>query len=361
MSRQDNEGYDESQIQVLEGLEAVRRRPSMYIGNTGARGLHHLVWEIVDNAVDEALAGYCNNIAVVVFPDGSVSIEDDGRGIPVGIQAQTGRPAAEVAYTVLHAGGKFGGGGYKVSGGLHGVGASVVNALSEWLKLEIHREGGVYNQLYARGIPQTELKKSANSKRTGTHVHFKPDAQIFEETVFSSEVLALRLRELSFLNKGLRIVFEDRRTDEKQEFQYSGGIASFVTYLNKNRTALHKDPIYFSAEKDESSIEVAIQYTDSYVENIYSFANNIHTQEGGTHESGFKTALTRGINDYARKINFIKENQSNLSGEDIREGLTAVISVKLMAPQFEGQTKTKLGNSDLRGIVDSVVGEGITS
>lgn len=356
-----NGGYDESQIQVLEGLEAVRRRPSMYIGSTSARGLHQLVWEIVDNAVDEALAGYCDHIDINVYNDGSISVRDNGRGIPVGIQAQTGRSAAETAYTVLHAGGKFGGGGYKVSGGLHGVGASVVNALSEWLTLDIKREGGRYQQKYERGIPTTELVKLEDSDQTGTFVHFKPDTQIFEDTELSYETMSLRLRELAFLMRGLRIVIRDHRTEEGEEFYYEGGIASFVSFLNKNKDALHKDPIYFSAEREDFQIEVAMQYNDSYAENLYSFANNIHTTEGGTHEAGFKIALTRGINDYARKANIIKEQHPNLSGEDIREGLTAVINVRLLNPQFEGQTKTKLGNSDIRGVVDSIVGEGLSA
>lgn len=360
MVNKGNGGYDETQIQVLEGLEAVRKRPSMYIGSTSSKGLHHLVWEIVDNAVDEALAGYCDKIDVDVYKDGSVSVRDNGRGIPIGIHPQTGRPAAETAYTVLHAGGKFGGGGYKVSGGLHGVGASVVNALSEWLILDIKREGGHYQQRYSRGIPQTELAKIGSSEETGTFVHFKPDNQIFEETEFISDTLVLRLRELAFLMRGLTIVYTDHRSGSREVFHYDGGIKSFVSFLNKNKDVLHKDPIYFNAEREDCQVEVAMQYNDGYVENIYSFANNIHTIEGGSHESGFKIALTRTLNDYGRKINMIKEQHSNLSGEDIREGLTAVINVRLLAPQFEGQTKTKLGNSDIRGIVDSIVGEGLS-
>ncbi|MDP3487811.1 MAG: DNA topoisomerase (ATP-hydrolyzing) subunit B [Bacillota bacterium] len=356
-----NGGYDESQIQVLEGLEAVRRRPSMYIGSTSAKGLHHLVWEIVDNSVDEALAGYCDRVDIDVYADGSVSVRDNGRGIPVGIQAQTGRSAAETAYTVLHAGGKFGGGGYKVSGGLHGVGASVVNALSEWLLLDIQREGGHYQQRYERGVPTTELVRLEDSSLTGTFVHFKPDTQIFEETDFSYETLTIRLRELAFLMRGLQIVIKDHRTEQEDIFHYDGGIKSFVSYLNKNKDALHKEPIYFTAEREDSQVEIAMQYNDSYAENIYSFANNIHTAEGGTHEAGFKIALTRGLNDWARKANVIKEKDNNLSGDDIREGLTAIINVRLLNPQFEGQTKTKLGNSDIRGIVDSIVGEGLST
>lgn len=356
-----NGGYDESQIQVLEGLEAVRRRPSMYIGSTSSKGLHQLVWEIVDNAVDEALAGYCDRIDVDIYKDGSVSVRDNGRGIPVGIHAQTGKSAAETAYTVLHAGGKFGGGGYKVSGGLHGVGASVVNFLSEWLILDIKRDGGHYQQRYERGVPVTELVRIEDSPLTGTFVHFMPDSQIFEVTEFSHETLILRLRELAFLMRGLMIVINDHRLGKEENFHFDGGIKSFVAFLNKNKDALHKEPIYFSAEREDSQVEVALQYNDSYAENIYSFANNIHTMEGGTHEAGFKIALTRGINDYARKANIIKDNHSNLSGEDIREGLTAVINVRLLHPQFEGQTKTKLGNSDIRGIVDSIVGEGLST
>lgn len=352
--------YDETQIQVLEGLEAVRRRPSMYIGSTSSRGLHQLVWEIVDNAVDEALAGFCENIHVIVHPDGSVSVSDDGRGIPVGMH-HTGRPAAEVAYTVLHAGGKFGGSGYKVSGGLHGVGASVVNALSIWLKLQVEQKGGLYKMSFSKGEVVEELALAGKSKKTGTLVHFLPDPEIFEEVSFNYDTMALRLRELAFLNSGLRITLLDQRSGEGEEFHYEGGIKSFVAYLNKNKVVLHKEPISFSAEKDGNIVEVALQYNDGYAENIYSFANNIRTIEGGTHEAGFKIALTRGLNDYGRKNNVIKDNKANLSGEDIREGLTAVISVKLYNPQFEGQTKTKLGNSDIRGITDSIVGEGLSA
>jgi DNA gyrase subunit B len=361
VTQKGNGGYDETQIQILEGLDAVKKRPSMYIGSTSSRGLHQLVWEIVDNAVDEALAGYCDLIDVHIYEDGSISVTDNGRGLPVGIHPQTGRPAAEVAYTVLHAGGKFGGGGYKVSGGLHGVGASVVNALSEWLRLEIKREGGFFTMEFAKGIVTKELTRVADNQETGTFVHFKPDADIFEDITLNHETLALRLRELAFLNKGLRIILSDGRTGEKDEYLYQGGIKSFVSYLNKNKDVLHKEPIFFFAEREESTVEVALQYNDGYTENIYSFANNIRTMEGGTHEAGFKIALTRGLNDYGRKANLIKEQKANLSGEDIREGLTAIISVKLHHPQFEGQTKTKLGNSEMRGIVDSIVGEGLTA
>lgn len=359
MVKKGNGGYDETQIQVLEGLEAVRKRPSMYIGSTSTKGLHHLVWEIVDNAVDEALAGYCDRIDVDVFPDGTVSVSDNGRGIPTGIHPQTGRSAAETVYTVLHAGGKFGGSGYKVSGGLHGVGASVVNALSEWLVLDIRREGGHFRQRYSRGVPQTELERIGDSEENGTRVHFLPDKEIFEETVFNADTLMVRLRELAFLMAGLSVKLTDHRDNTAEVFRYEGGIKSFVSYLNKNKDVLHKDPIFFHAAREDCQVEVAMQYNDSYAENIYSFANNIHTVEGGSHEAGFKIALTRTLNDYGRKINAIKEQHSNLSGEDIREGLTAVISIRLLAPQFEGQTKTKLGNSELRGIVDSVVGEGL--
>lgn len=362
MSSIENGNYGAEQIQVLEGLEAVRKRPSMYIGSTSSRGLHHLVWEIVDNSVDEALAGHCKNIEIKVFNDGSVSVRDDGRGIPVGLHPQTGRTAAETAYTVLHAGAKFGGGGYKVSGGLHGVGASVVNALSEWLVLEIRREGGVYEQSYSRGVPQSELVRKGPSDQTGTFVHFKPDAEIFEEIIFSHETLSLRLREIAFLMHGLRINFIDERSDVSETFHYEGGIKSFVTHLNKNKNVIHKDAIAFSLEREGGYyFDIAMQYNDGYTEFIYSFVNNIHTSEGGSHEAGFKIALTRTLNDFARRFNIIKEQHANLTGEDIREGLTAVISVRLLAPQFEGQTKTKLGNSDVRGMIDSFVGEGLTA
>ena len=350
--------YDASQIQVLEGLEAVRKRPGMYIGSTSARGLHHLVYEIVDNSIDEALAGFCDNIKVIISEDNSITVIDNGRGIPVDIHEKTGKPAVEVALTILHAGGKFGGNGYKVSGGLHGVGMSVVNALSEWLEVKVKRNGKIYHQRYERGTPVTQLTVIGKSTGTGTEISFKPDGEIFEELVFNRETLAQRLRELSFLNKGLAISLVDKRDGFEIKYKHDGGIVDFVKYLNKNKDVLHK-PVFFTVEKDQVQVEIALQYNDGYAENILSFANNIHTQEGGTHEAGFKTALTRVVNDYARKINAIKENQSNLSGEDIREGLTAVISVKVINPQFEGQTKTKLGNSEVRGIVDSVVGEGM--
>jgi DNA gyrase subunit B len=358
--RNDNGGYDESQIQVLEGLEAVRKRPSMYIGTTGPKGLHHLVYEVVDNSIDEALAGYCNLIDVSINLDGSVTVVDCGRGIPVKNHPKIGRPTVEVVHTILHAGGKFGGQGYKISGGLHGVGVSVVNALSEWLEVEVKRDGKIYKQRYERGKPVTELLEIGVSYETGTKTTFFPDSQIFEELDFSYDVLTQRLRELAFLNRGVQITLSDKRNNEKVVFKYDGGIISFVSYLNKNKDPLHKDPIYIEGKKDDAIIEIALQYNDSYVENIHAFANNINTIEGGTHLIGFKTAMTRVINDYAKKVNIIKDNQSNLSGEDIREGLTAIVSVKLMEPQFEGQTKTKLGNSEIRGIVDSILGEGLT-
>mgnify|MGYP000713575236 CR=1 FL=1 len=351
--------YDESQIQVLEGLEAVRRRPGMYIGSTGPKGLHHLVYEVVDNSIDEALAGYCSTIDVKLGRDGSVTVEDNGRGIPVGIHKKTGRPALEVALTMLHAGGKFEANLYKVSGGLHGVGVSVVNALSEWMLVEVKRDGGIFRQEYRRGKPQTGVKRVGKSTSTGTTVTFKPDAEIFETTDFNYDTIAQRLRELAFLNKGLKICLEDEVTKRKNVFQYEGGIISFVEHLNRNKDPLHKHPIFFEEERDGTLVEVALQYNTGYIENIFSFANTIRTHEGGTHEAGFKMALTRVVNDYARKFGLLKENENNLLGEDIREGLTAILSVKLPNPQFEGQTKTKLGNSDTRGIVDSIVGEGL--
>ncbi|MCW3488982.1 DNA topoisomerase (ATP-hydrolyzing) subunit B [Dethiobacter alkaliphilus] len=361
-----NGHYDESHIQVLEGLEAVRRRPGMYIGSTGARGLHHLVFEVVDNSIDEALAGHCDDIVITIEKDNIITVSDDGRGIPVGIQPQTGRPAVEVVLTVLHAGGKFGGEGYKVSGGLHGVGVSVVNALSEWLEVEVHRDGKIHQMSFARGAIVKELTVTGKTKKTGTQIRFKPDAEVFETVEFSYETLSKRLRELAFLNKGIRITVADERTeltDEtneevKETFKYDGGIKSFVEFLNKNKEPLHKKAIYLEQEKEDCcQVEIALQYHDGYNDLILSFANNIHTHEGGTHEAGFKSALTRLINDYARKNNLLKDNESNVSGEDIREGLTAVISVKLLEPQFEGQTKTKLGNSEMRGIVDSFLYE----
>ena len=350
--------YDASQIQVLEGLEAVRKRPGMYIGSTGASGLHHLVYEIVDNSIDEALAGYCDKITVIINEDNSITVTDNGRGIPVDIHEKTGLPAVEVALTILHAGGKFGGSGYKVSGGLHGVGMSVVNALSEWLVVRVKRNGILYVQNYSRGIPVSKLEEIGPADGTGTEIGFKPDGQIFEELVFSREILTHRLRELSFLNKGVSIFLIDKRDEFEKEFRHDGGIIDFIRYLNKNKDTVHP-PVFFDTKKDGVQVEIALQYNDTYTETILSYANNINTQEGGTHEAGFKSALTRVVNDYARRLNIIKDNQPNLSGEDIREGLAAVISVKVPEPQFEGQTKTKLGNSEVRGIVDSVVGEGM--
>lgn len=352
--------YDENQIQVLEGLEAVRKRPGMYIGSTSTKGLHHLVWEVVDNSIDEALAGYCDRIDVIVHKDNSITVIDNGRGIPVGVQAKMKKPALEVVMTVLHAGGKFGGdeSGYKVSGGLHGVGISVVNALSNKLHVRVQREGKVYEQEYKRGIPQYDLREVGTTEATGTKITFYPDPEIFTETtVYEYDILQSRLRELAFLNKGIEINILDERTDEKNSFKYDGGIKSFVEYLNEKREVLHDEPIYTEGTRDNIQVEIALQYNDSFTENIYSFANNIKTHEGGTHESGFKSALTRILNDYARKSNSIKDSDANLTGDDVREGLTAIISVKIPEPQFEGQTKTKLGNSEVRGIVESLFSE----
>ncbi|SFP90447.1 DNA topoisomerase (ATP-hydrolyzing) subunit B [Salibacterium halotolerans] len=356
----DQYSYDESQIQVLEGLEAVRKRPGMYIGTTSSRGLHHLVWEIIDNSIDEAMGGYCDHIFITVEQDNSITVQDNGRGIPVGIQEKMGRPAVEVIMTILHAGGKFGGGGYKVSGGLHGVGASVVNALSEMLEVEIHRDGEVYYQNYERGVPKQDVQKIGTTEKHGTKIHFRPDPLIFEESIeFEYDILSTRLRELAFLNKGLRITFNDKRDEqvEEVEYYYEGGIASFVEYLNRQKEALHDEPVYIEGEKDGVQVEIAFQYNTSFTSSMYSFANNINTHEGGTHESGFKTGLTRVINDYARKYNLFNENDPNLIGDDVREGLTAIISTKIPDPQFEGQTKTKLGNSDVRTVTDSLFSE----
>jgi len=356
---QNNKSYDENQIQVLEGLEAVRKRPGMYIGSTSSRGLHHLVYEIVDNSIDEALAGYCRKIEVNINEDNSIRVIDDGRGMPVGIHPKMGKSTVEVIMTILHAGGKFGGEGYKVSGGLHGVGASVVNALSEECIVTVKRDGHIWQQKYSRGKVLNEIVKIGDSNETGTETYFRPDPEIFEETVFDFEVLSQRLRELAFLNKGIYIRLVDKRDEKEEIFHYEGGIKSFVSYLNRNKVPLHEEPIYIEGIKDKVSVEVALQYNDGYTENIFSFANNIDTVEGGTHLVGFKTALTRVFNDYAKKFGYIKENDKNFSGDDIREGLTGVISVKIEEPQFEGQTKTKLGNSEVRGIVDSIVGENI--
>lgn len=349
--------YNENDIQVLEGLEAVRKRPGMYIGSTSARGLHHLVYEIVDNSIDEALAGRCDTIKVIINSDNSVTVEDNGAGIPVGIHKQMGIPTVEVVHTVLHAGGKFGGGGYQVSGGLHGVGASVVNALSDYLEVEVSRDGKVHYQRYEKGKTVTELKVIGETTHTGTKTTFKPDGEIFEVLEFDYSVLLNRFREMSFLNKGVKIVLIDNRAGQPEEvtLHYEGGIISYVEYLNRKETVLHEPPIYISGEKDTSSVEVAMQYNDSYVENIYCYANNIINHEGGTHLTGFRSALTKVFNDYARKYNYIKESDKNLAGEDVREGLTAIISVKLENPQFEGQTKEKLGNSDMRTLVENVV------
>lgn len=353
--------YDESQIQVLEGLEAVRKRPGMYIGSTSLRGLHHLVYEIVDNSIDEALAGYCKNIDVTIHKDNSVTVTDDGRGMPVGIHPKMKKPTVEVIMTILHAGGKFGGGGYKVSGGLHGVGASVVNALSQECYVEVQRDGYIWRQSYERGKVVSDLENVGESDGHGTKTYFKPDSEIFDEIDFDFDTLAQRLRELAFLNKGIKIIFTDERNEKKDTFYYEGGIKSFVEYLNRNKQNLHSEPVYIEGQKDDYIVEIALQYNDGYTENIFSFANNIDTIEGGTHMVGFKSALTRVLNDYAKKFGFLKENDKNLSGDDVREGLTAVISVKLTDPQFEGQTKTKLGNSEVRGIVDSILGEEIST
>ena len=351
--------YDADSISILEGLEAVRKRPGMYIGSTSARGLHHLVYEIVDNAVDEALAGYCDTINVSINPDNSVTVVDNGRGIPVGLNHKAGIPAVEVVFTILHAGGKFGGGGYKVSGGLHGVGASVVNALSVWLEVEIYNEGKIYKQRYERGKTMYSLKVvgECDPDKTGTKVTFLPDGEIFEETVFEYDVLKQRLREMAFLTKGLKIILQDLREEEIREhtFHYEGGIKEFVTYLNKSKTPLYDQIIYCEGEKDGVVVEMAMQHNDSYSDNTYGFVNNITTPEGGTHIEGFRKALTKTFNEYARKNKLLKDNEPNLSGDDIREGLTAIVSVKIGEPQFEGQTKQKLGNSEARGAVDNIV------
>ena len=355
----ENTEYGADQIQILEGLEAVRKRPGMYIGSTSSRGLHHLVYEIVDNAVDEALAGFCTEIHVDINPDNSITVTDNGRGIPVGINHKAGIPAVEVVFTILHAGGKFGGGGYKVSGGLHGVGASVVNALSEWLEVTIYREGKEYKQRYERGKTMYPLKVvgACDPGLSGTKVYFLPDKEIFEETVYDYDILKQRLREMAFLTKGLRIVLEDKREGQEREkvFHYEGGIREFVSYLNRSKEALYPEIIYCEGEKDGVSVEVALQHNDSYTENTYGFVNNINTPEGGTHITGFRNAITNTFNDYARKNKLLKDSEPNLSGDDIREGLTAIVSVKIENPQFEGQTKQKLGNSEARGAVDSVV------
>ena len=357
------EQYGADQIQILEGLEAVRKRPGMYIGSTSARGLHHLVYEIVDNAVDEALAGYCDSIDVTINEDNSITVMDDGRGIPVDIQKKAGLPAVEVVFTILHAGGKFGNGGYKVSGGLHGVGASVVNALSEWLEVQVYKDGNIYQQRYERGKVTYPLKivGKCGPEQHGTRVTFLPDKEIFEETVYDYDTLKIRLRETAFLTKNLKIILKDDRDEKKEKvFHYEGGIKEFVTYLNKGKTPIYDQVIYCEGTREGVYVEVSMQHNDYYTENIYKFVNNINTPEGGTHLTGFKNALTKTFNDYAREKKLLKDSEDNLSGEDIREGLTAIISVKIEDPQFEGQTKQKLGNSEARAAVDNIVSEQLT-
>lgn len=355
-----NQDYNAEQIQVLEGLEAVRKRPGMYIGSTGPRGLHHLIYEIVDNCIDEAVGGYCTDIEVNINQDNSVTVRDNGRGIPVDIHPKMGIPALEVILTTLHSGAKFGGSGYTISGGLHGVGLSVVNALSSELTVEVRRDGNVYCQQYERGKPVTPMEVIGSADNTGTTIHFKPDEDIFEETEFVIDTVAQRLRELSFLNKGVRIILRDYRDGQEKNFYHTGGIMDFVAYLNKNKEILNQKMVYFEQKSEEAVVEVAIQYNTSYLETLYSYANNIHTQEGGTHEVGFKNALTRAVNEYAKKNGILKEQDANLAGEDIREGMTAIVSVLVHEPQFEGQTKTKLGNTSVRGVVESAVFENIT-
>ena len=367
-NNQDNQ-YTAKQIQVLEGLEAVRKRPSMYIGNTSSRGLHHLLYEVVDNSIDEAMGGFCKNIEVTIHPDNSVTVSDDGRGIPVDIHEATGQPAVTIVLTKLHAGGKFGGGGYRVAGGLHGVGVSVVNALSERLEVEVSRDSRIFSQKFEKGKPVSDLKKFGKSTQTGTKITFKPDPEIFEDLNFSFDIISHWLREIAFLNAGVKVDLKDEREANKEvSYQYDGGLVEFVKYLNKNKDVLFKTPIYISGKKDDIEVEIALQYNDAYLENILSFANNINTEEGGSHLVGFKAAITRVVNDYARSSivsNFkkftLKEEEDNLSGSDVREGLTAVVSVKLMNPQFEGQTKTKLGNSEVRAAVSSIATESLNS
>ena len=362
MGTEVNGEYGADQIQILEGLEAVRKRPGMYIGSTSVRGLHHLVYEIVDNSVDEALAGYCTEIEVSINEDNSICVKDNGRGIPVGINKKAGLPAVEVVFTILHAGGKFGGGGYKVSGGLHGVGASVVNALSEWLEVTIHKDGKMYKQRYERGKVMYPLKVVGDTTKRGTEVVFLPDKEIFEETVFDFDTLRQRLREMAFLTKGIKIVLIDKRLEEPKirAFHYEGGIKEYVDYLNKSQTPIYDDVIYCEGIKNNIYVEVAMQHNDSYTESTYSFVNNITTPEGGTHLTGFRNALTKCFNDYARTNKLLKDSEPNLAGEDIREGLAAIVSIKISEPQFEGQTKQKLGNSEARGAVESVVSEQLT-
>ncbi|MCK9443753.1 MAG: DNA topoisomerase (ATP-hydrolyzing) subunit B [Tissierellaceae bacterium] len=349
-----NRHYTAQDIQVLTGLEPVRKRPGMYIGSTGPKGLHHLVYEVVDNSIDEALAGICDTIEITIFKDNSVKVSDNGSGIPVEIHPQTGKSTVETVLTILHAGGKFNNGAYKVSGGLHGVGVSVVNALSKWLTAKVKRDGNEYMQKFERGYATSELEIIGKSEDTGTTIHYMPDEEVFETIEINLETLEHRFREMAFLNKGIKIVLKDERIDKTKEFYYEGGIKSFVEYINKNKTPIQKQIMYFEGEKDSTIVEFALQYTDAYAENIFTFANNINTQEGGTHLSGFRTALTRVINDYGRKYGYIKEKDDNLSGDDVREGLTGILSVKLMEPQFEGQTKSKLGNSETRGIVETL-------
>ena len=354
--------YSAGDIQVLTGLDPVRKRPGMYIGSTGEKGLHHLVYEVVDNSVDEALAGICDTITITLREDGSVKVEDNGSGIPVEEHPQTGKSTVETVLTILHAGGKFNNSAYKVSGGLHGVGVSVVNALSQWLEAEIHRDGNIYLQKFERGNPVTELEVVGNSDKTGTIISFKPDEEVFETTEYSYDTLEQRFREMAFLNKGIKIILIDEREENKEvEFYYEGGISSFVEYINRNKSVLHEKVIYFEAELENTMVELAIQYTDGYSENIYTFANNINTPEGGTHLSGLRSALTRSLNEYGRKYNIIKESEGNLAGEDVREGMTAILSIKLAEPQFEGQTKAKLGNSEVRGIVESFTSEHLST
>lgn len=362
MGTEVNGEYGADQIQILEGLEAVRKRPGMYIGSTSIRGLHHLVYEIVDNSVDEALAGYCDEIRVFIQKDNSIKVIDNGRGIPIGINHKAGLPAVEVVFTILHAGGKFGGGGYKVSGGLHGVGASVVNALSEWLEVTIHQDGKMYKQRYERGKVMYPLKEVGATDHTGTEVIFLPDKEIFEETIFDFDTLRQRLREMAFLTKGIKIVLTDDRLEEPKvrEFHYEGGIKEYVSYLNRNKDPLYEQIIYCEGQREDIVVEVAMQHNDSYQEGTYSFVNNITTPEGGTHLTGFRNAITKTFNDYAKKNKILKENEANLMGEDIREGLSAIISIKISEPQFEGQTKQKLGNSEARGAVESVMSEQLT-
>jgi len=357
----ENNNYDASQIQVLKGLEAVRKRPAMYIGDISSRGLNHLIYEVVDNSIDEVLAGFCSKIIIALNKDGSVTVQDDGRGIPVDIHPTEKRPALEVVMTVLHAGGKFDKNTYKVSGGLHGVGVSVVNALSEWCEVEVSRDGKIYFQRYQRGIPDADVKVIGKRKTTGTKTTFLPDKTIFKATKFSYEIITERMRELAFLNKNLQIVIRDEESGTEEDYLYKGGLVSFIEYLNQSRDPLHKKPIYIAGEKDDVTVEIALQYNDSYIENIFTYVNNISTIEGGSHLVGFKSALTRTLNTYAQKNNLFKKDNITLSGEDVREGLTAVISAKVMEPQFEGQTKTKLGNSEVKGITESIFGDGLAS